>query len=1048
MDPGIKKQIEDLLAVATEERALRQQAEAEAAKARAELAEAIAAANATPSEPSDDDIKVGYPNKFDGTRGDKAEVYLSQVSIYYAANPGKFRTDRKKIVFALSYLTGAASGWAQPFTEKIINNVAITSDDYWTAFRGMYFDLEKRSNAEKAIQALKQVKSVAQYAHTFAIHAYNTGWEATTLVSQFRQGLKQEVRMGIVLAQTAFTSLEDVISLAIKIDNELSGAEVGTHRPAQAVDPNAMDLSAFRGQLSEADKTRMMRAGQCFRCGTKGHLARECPNKNSKNKDAKIAELQAEIQRLTSGSKGSSSGGKADQSKNGASDILTRNEFDPRCFVSLPIAPLSKSRATTPPISPTACFLIDSGATHDVLSESFAKTTGVFENATPTERVISGFDGSKSQSSYEIELYVDTEPRPSKFIITKLKDTYDGILGMPWLQKYGHLIDWKERRFRLDQRHIATATAVSSYPTKALWTGTEPERHARIKNEGVCVLNTIALPQCKLNTHSSPSLVEAAGKRYSPLEKDTAEPNQPVAARAVVSSDPKTASLDGRMPVRHARITDEGVCAMHAITPPQCKLDLSPSPLNVEAAGKLYHPLELCESETPNDTDTQQQTRDSATTEVVSSDPKTASLDGRMPVRHARITDEGVCAMHAITPPQCKLDTSSSTLPIEAAGKLVPPLELNRTIAINTAKASWSSSAQLAAQGKSVVTPKDAAEIVPQRYHSYLNMFRKVGAQRLPPRRKYDFRVDLTPGALPQTSRIIPLSPAENQALDQLISEGLEHGTIRRTTSPWAAPVLFTGKKDGNLRPCFDYRKLNAVTVKNKYPLPLTMDLVDSLLDADRFTKLDLRNAYGNLRVAEGDEEKLAFICKAGQFAPLTMPFGPTGAPGYFQYFMQDILLGRIGKDVAVYLDNIMIYTQKGADHEQSVSDVLETLSKHHLWLKPEKCEFSQPEVEYLGLLISCNQIRMDPSKVKAVTDWPAPKNVTELQRFIGFSDFYRRFIDHFSGTTRPLHDLTKAHVPFRWTPQCDEAFEKLKTAFTSAPILKIANPYQAFTLW
>ncbi|KNE91361.1 hypothetical protein PSTG_15226 [Puccinia striiformis f. sp. tritici PST-78] len=764
MDPGIKKQIEDLLAVATEERALRQQAEAEAAKARAELAEAIAAANATPSEPSDDDIKVGYPDKFDGTRGDKAEVYLSQVTIYYAANPGKFRTDRKKIVFALSYLTGAASGWAQPFTEKIINNVAITSDDYWTAFRGMYFDLKKRSNAEKAIQALKQVKSVAQYAHTFAIHAYNNGWEATTLVSQFQQGLKQEVRMGIVLAQTAFTSLEDVISLAIKIDNELSGAEVGTHRPAQAVDPNAMDLSAFRGQLSEADKTRMMRAGQCFRCGTKGHLARECPNKNSKNKDAKIAELQAEIQRLTSGSKGSSSG---------ASDILTRNEFDPRCFVSLPIAPLSKSRATTPPISPTACFLIDSGATHDVLSKSFAKTTGVFENATPTERVISGFDSSKSQSSYEIELYVDTEPRPSKFIITKLKDTYDGILGMPWLQKYGHLIDWKERRFRLDQRHIATATAVSSYPTKPSWTGTEPERHARIKNEGVCVLNTIALPQCKLDTHSSPSLVEAAGKRYSPLEKDTAEPNRPVAARAVVSSDPKTASLDGRMPVRHARITDEGVCAMHAITPPQCKLDLSPSPLNVEAAGKL-----------------------------------------------------------------------------------VPPLELNRTIAINTAKASWSSSAQLAAQGKSVVTPKDAAEIVPQRYHSYLNMFRKVGAQRLPPRRKYDFRVDLTPGALPQTSRIIPLSPAENQALDQLISEGLEHGTIRRTTSPWAAPVLFTGKKDGNLRPCFDYRKLNAVTVKNKYPLPLTMDLVDSLLDADRFTKLDLRNAYGNLRVAEGDEEK------------------------------------------------------------------------------------------------------------------------------------------------------------------------------------------------
>jgi hypothetical protein len=126
---------------------------------------------------------------------------------------------------------------------------------------------------------------------------------------------------------------------------------------------------------------------------------------------------------------------------------------------------------------------------------------------------------------------------------------------------------------------------------------------------------------------------------------------------------------------------------------------------------------------------------------------------------------------------------------------------------------------------------------------------------------------------------------------------------------------------------------------------------------------------------------------------------------------------------------------------------VLETLSKHHLWLKPEKCEFSRPEVKYLGLLISCNRLRMDPGKVKAVTDWLAPSNVTKLQRFIGFSNFYRRFIDHFSGTARPLHDLTKAKVPFVWDNRCKAAFNKLKTAFTTAPVLKIANPYRPFLL-
>jgi hypothetical protein len=177
------------------------------------------------------------------------------------------------------------------------------------------------------------------------------------------------------------------------------------------------------------------------------------------------------------------------------------------------------------------------------------------------------------------------------------------------------------------------------------------------------------------------------------------------------------------------------------------------------------------------------------------------------------------------------------------------------------------------------------------------------------------------------------------------------------------------------------------------------------------------------------------------------MPFGPTGAPGYFQYFIQDILLGRIGKDTAAYLDDIMIYTLPGTNHENAVTGVLEILEQQQLWLKPEKCEFLRHEVEYLGLLISCNQICMDPTKVKAVTEWPAPKNVTELQWFIGFSNFYRRFIDHFSGVGRPLHDLTKDKTPYVWSNACNTAIEELKTAFTTAPILKIADPYQPFIL-
>jgi hypothetical protein len=156
--------------------------------------------------------------------------------------------------------------------------------------------------------------------------------------------------------------------------------------------------------------------------------------------------------------------------------------------------------------------------------------------------------------------------------------------------------------------------------------------------------------------------------------------------------------------------------------------------------------------------------------------------------------------------------------------------------------------------------------------------------------------VELMPGAVPHASQIIPLSTTENEALDTLINNGLSNGTIHRTTSPWAAPVIFAGKKDGNLQPCFDYCKLNAVIIKNKYLLPLTMDLVNSLLNANTFTKLDLKNMYGKSQVAEGNQDKLAFICWAGQFAPLKMPFGPTGTPGYFQHFMRISCLGALGR--------------------------------------------------------------------------------------------------------------------------------------------------------
>lgn len=293
-----------------------------------------------------------------------------------------------------------------------------------------------------------------------------------------------------------------------------------------------------------------------------------------------------------------------------------------------------------------------------------------------------------------------------------------------------------------------------------------------------------------------------------------------------------------------------------------------------------------------------------------------------------------------------------------------PPTDALAGPTIDVAKVSWNISAKLAAEKNAMEKSWEAAELVPEVYHDFLPTFEKSNLTKLPPHRPYDFRVELIDGANPQFSRPIPLSQAESAVLHEMITDGLKNGTLRRTQSPWAAPVLFTGKKDGKLRPCFDYRKLDALTVKNKYPLPLTMELVDSLLDADTFTSLDLRNGYNNLRVAEGHEYLLAFTCKEGQFEPLVMPFGPTGAPGFFQFFIQDIFRDRIGHDVAAYLDDILIYTKDDQDHTSAVRKALSTVRNNNLNLKPEKCKFSMKEIEYS---LSSQKIRSEwiPRKLR-----------------------------------------------------------------------------------
>ena len=269
------------------------------------------------------------------------------------------------------------------------------------------------------------------------------------------------------------------------------------------------------------------------------------------------------------------------------------------------------------------------------------------------------------------------------------------------------------------------------------------------------------------------------------------------------------------------------------------------------------------------------------------------------------------------------------------------------------------------------------------------------------------------------------------------ISESLAKGHIRPSSSPVAAGFFFVKKKDGGLRPCLDFRELNRITIRDPYPLPLIPDLFNQVAGAKWFSKMDLRGAYNLVRIKEGDEWKTAFNTPEGHYENLVMPFGLTNAPAVFQHFVNDIFSHLIGRFVVIYLDDILVYSPDLDTHKIHVRQVLQILRANKLFAKLEKCVFAVKELPFLGYVLSDSGFRMDPEKVRAIMDWDLPENLKALQRFLGFANFYRKFIKNYSLVVKPLTDMTRKGSDFsKWSHAAKTAFTSLKERFTSAPIL------------
>ena len=335
------------------------------------------------------------------------------------------------------------------------------------------------------------------------------------------------------------------------------------------------------------------------------------------------------------------------------------------------------------------------------------------------------------------------------------------------------------------------------------------------------------------------------------------------------------------------------------------------------------------------------------------------------------------------------------------------------------------------------------ADIDP-RVRQLLEKYKAVFPERLPtgePKHPFRHRITTLPGAEPYCRYPYRLSRPELEEAEVQIKDLIATGRIRVSSSPWGAPILFARKKDGGLRMCVDYRALNKLTEKNKYPLPRIDDLLDRLRGARFFTSLDLASGFWQIPVAEEDRAKTAFLTPMGQYEWNVMPFGLCNAPSTFQSAMDTVLRGFVGHFAVVYIDDILIYSDTIEDHLRHLEMVFKRLQSHDLHCRPHKCSFLKSEVKFLGFIVGSGSQRVDPETTRAVREWPAPREATHVRQFLGLVNHCRKYIRGLATIALPLTGLMSPKNPFVWTPECQRAFDTLKAKLCEAPVLRLYDP-------
>ena len=331
----------------------------------------------------------------------------------------------------------------------------------------------------------------------------------------------------------------------------------------------------------------------------------------------------------------------------------------------------------------------------------------------------------------------------------------------------------------------------------------------------------------------------------------------------------------------------------------------------------------------------------------------------------------------------------------------------------------------------------EAKKLVPDKFHKWIKVFGKKQSERMLMRKVWNHAIDVKEGFVLRKGKVYPLSREEREKVREFVKEQLRKGYIWPSKSLQTVPVFFVGKKDRKKQMVQDYRYLNKWTVKNNYPLPLISDVLENIGTKKVFTKMDLRWGYNNIRIKERDEWKAAFTTPEGSFKPTVMFFELTNSPATFQAMMNELLRDLINtRKVVAFIDDVIVGTKTEEGHDELVTEVIRRLEENNLYVKPEKCRWKVREVEFLGVVIGLEGIKMEKWKVKGVLEWPTPKCVKDVQKFLGLANYYCRFIEDFVSIARPLHDLVRKDKKWEWAEKKERAFGELKKRFTEEPVL------------